>query len=52
MPSAFGDFYAAVLDLIALRRERLDALPLPDPDLQAKLEDLETKYLALVDGTI
>ncbi|MBX3674316.1 MAG: hypothetical protein KF776_15165 [Burkholderiales bacterium] len=42
-------FRAAILDLIALRRERLDALPLPDPDLQTELEDLEVEYLALVD---
>lgn len=50
-PPDFDDFRAAVLDLLALRRERLDALPAPDPDLQAEVEDLETEYLALVDTT-
>ena len=47
----FDAFRAAALDVIALRRERLDALPLPDPDLPAELEDLETEYVALVDTT-
>jgi hypothetical protein len=32
---SFDHFCSAVLDLIALRRFRLDGLPLPDPDLQA-----------------
>jgi len=47
----FDDFRAAILGLIALRRERLDALPLPDPHQQASLEDLEAQYLTLVDTT-
>lgn len=51
MHTQFKAFCAAVLGLIALRRERLDALPLPDPGLQAELEDVEAEYLALVDTT-
>jgi hypothetical protein len=48
---SYDQFRAAILDLIALRRERLDALALPDPDLEATLEDLETEYVELIDRT-
>ena len=48
---SFDQFCSAVLDLIALRRSRLDTLPLPAPDLQAELEDLEVEYQDLVDKT-
>ena len=47
----FDDFPAAIVNVIALRRERHAALPLPDLQLQAELEDLEAEYLALVSGT-
>jgi hypothetical protein len=51
MPNPFDQFLAAILDLIVLRQSRLDAMLLPDPDLEAELEDLETGYLELVDKT-
>lgn len=51
MMADYNAFRVTILDLIALRRERFDALPLPDPALLAELEDLETEYLALVDTT-
>ena len=41
--------HAAILDLIAQRREGLGALARPDPDLEAALEDLEVGFLDLVD---
>lgn len=51
MPSDFDSFRIAILDLIALRREWLDALALRDTDLQAALDDLEGQYEALVRTT-
>jgi len=47
----FARFRAAILDLIAVRRSRLDALALPDPGLEAELEDLEAEYVAMMDKT-
>ena len=44
----FDHFRAAVLYLIALRNERLEALLDPDPDLQAEVEDLEYEYVMLI----
>jgi len=51
MSADYDSFRTAILDLIALHRRRLEALPLPDADLQAELEDLETENLTLVDTT-
>lgn len=51
MTDDYTAFLAAVLNLVVLRRERLDALPLPDPDLRAVVEDLEIEYRVLVDTT-
>ena len=50
MSPGFDLFRFAILDLIALRRNRVDAMALPDPDLDA-VEDLEVMYLDLVDTT-
>ena len=47
----FERLRVAILDLITLRRERLEALLQPDPDFEAALEDLETMYVELVDKT-
>ncbi len=51
MPSNFYIFRAATIGPIALRRECLEALPLPDSDLKPALEDLEGRYQALIDTT-